>query len=428
MKAWFQKNYKTIITLSFLIPIITVAVVSISHVTQWYGISNPFTWAIYLSVGIEIAALSALAAISANMGNKIYFPFGIVTLIQFMGNIFFAYSFIDVTASSFKSWVELVSPLLEMTGVEPTDFIGHKRFLAFLSGGMLPLISLSFLHMLVKFSEEEKQVKLPVDDKKEENIEKIDASDLIGEISRVRLSEEDLALLEERLLRTKQKEDYEKLQKASLKDEVTLNDEEIMERAQKIEFKRIAERMKRIGEIQNEIRGNEDNSDDPVGALANSEYRLKDEEDEELIKMKNDYFKRQAQYIKEKEENIVNLDKQDEVLKKIESWESNEIDLTDEEIDQAIAEFNELEMLETLEESSPEPYLKAIELLEKLENEKIEQMYSIGEEDEIPEVDESWDVGVDPIDKDDEPVYQTESKELDNMLNIVDEVIEEKKK
>jgi len=425
MKVWFHKNYKTVIILAFLIPIITVAVVSISHVTQWYGISNPFTWAIYLSVGIEIAALSALAAISVNMGKKIYFPFGIVTLIQFIGNIFFAYSFIDVTASSFKSWVELVSPLLEMTGVEPTDFIGHKRFLAFFSGGMLPLISLSFLHMLVKFSEEENKVS----DKKEENIEKIDASDLIGEISRVRLSEEDLALLEERLLRTKPKEEYEKLQKASLKDDVTLSDEEIVERAQKIEFKRIAERMKRIGEIQNEIRGYEDESEDPVGALANSEHRLKVEEDDELIKMRNDYFKRQAQHMKEVEEdnNLLILEKQNEALKKIESWESDELNLTDEEIDQAIAEFNELEMLEALEESSPETYLNAIELLEKIENEKIEQMYSMGE-DEIPEVDEAWDVGVDPIDKDDDPVYQTDSKELDKMLDIVDDVIDEKKK
>jgi hypothetical protein len=405
MKVWFHNNYKTIIILAFLIPIITVAVVSISHVTQWYGISNPFTWAIYLSVGIEIAALSALAAISANMGKKIYFPFGIVTLIQFIGNIFFAYSFIDVTASSFKSWVELVSPLLEMTGVEPTDFIGHKRFLAFFSGGMLPLISLSFLHMLVKFSEEERQVEVIVDDKKEkEEPTKVDASDLIGEISRVRLSEEDLTLLEERLLHRKPKEEYEKLQKASLKDEVTLSDEEILERAQKIEFKRIAERMKKIGEIQNEIRGYEDDSEDPVGALANSEYRLEDEK-----------------------ENIVNLDKQDEVLKKIESWESNEIDLTDEEIDQAIAEFNQMEILEAMEESSPESYLNAIELLENLDKKTLEQTYSMGE-DEIPEVDESWDIGIDPIDKDDEPIYQTDSKELDKMLDIVDEAIDEKKK
>lgn len=406
MKVWFHNNYKTIIILAFLIPIITVAVVSISHVTQWYGISNPFTWAIYLSIGIEIAALSALAAISANMGKKIYFPFGIVTLIQFIGNIFFAYSFIDVTASSFKSWVELVSPLLEMTGVEPTDFIGHKRFLAFFSGGMLPLISLSFLHMLVKFSENEKQIENIVDDKKED-IEKIDASDLIGEISRVRLSEEDLSALEKHLLNppkpnetlVKAFDDYEKLQKASLKDEVTLSDEEIMERAHKIEFKRIAERMKKIGEIQNEIRGYEDNSEDPVGALANSEYRLKDDDnDDELNKMRSDYFKRQAEYMKETEEENVDIpDKKNEVLKKIESWESDEINLTDEEIDQAIAEFNEIELLEAIEDSSLEP-------------------------------DETWDIGVDPIDKDDNPIYQTDSKELDKMLDIVDDAIDEKKK
>ncbi len=93
MKNWFSRNYKTIIISAFLIPIITVALVSISHVTKWYGISNPVTWAIYLSIGIEIAALSALAAISANMGKKVYFPFGIVTLVQFIGNIYFAYSY-----------------------------------------------------------------------------------------------------------------------------------------------------------------------------------------------------------------------------------------------------------------------------------------------------------------------------------------------
>ena len=59
MKNWFSKNYKTLIISAFLIPIITVAVVSISHVTKWYGISNPLTWAAYLSIGIEIAANGA---------------------------------------------------------------------------------------------------------------------------------------------------------------------------------------------------------------------------------------------------------------------------------------------------------------------------------------------------------------------------------
>ena len=154
---WIQKNFRTIIYISFLVPILTVAFVSISHVTTWYGLSNPLSWAIYLSVGIEIAALSALAAISAQMGAKVYFPFGVVTLIQFIGNIFFAYQYIDINSESFKDWVDLVDPFVSYLGVESGDFVGHKRFLSLFAGGMLPIISLSFLHMLVKFEEEEKK-------------------------------------------------------------------------------------------------------------------------------------------------------------------------------------------------------------------------------------------------------------------------------
>ncbi len=197
MKNWIEKNYKTLIIAAFLVPIITVAIVSISHVTKWYGISNPVTWSVYLSIGIEIAALSALAAISANMGKKVYFPFAIVTLVQFIGNIFFAYSFIDINSQSFKDWVGLVSPFVEFMGVDPTDFVGHKRFLAFFAGGMLPIISLSFLHMLVKFTEEDR---LRESVTKENETPIIPSEDIVGEVSRIRLSEEDLAILEKHLL------------------------------------------------------------------------------------------------------------------------------------------------------------------------------------------------------------------------------------
>lgn len=216
MKNWFSRNYRAIIITAFLIPIITVAIVSISHVTMWYGLSNPVSWSLYLSIGIEIAALSALAAISANMGSKVYFPFIVVTLIQFIGNIFFAYSYIDINSKTFIDWVDLVSPLLEFMGVESDDYVSHKRFLALFAGGMLPIISLSFLHMLVKFTEEDrvKEEKLVETEHKklvddhiiEEEIEKykkdheqINASDLISEISRVRLSDKDLEILERTL-------------------------------------------------------------------------------------------------------------------------------------------------------------------------------------------------------------------------------------
>lgn len=200
---WIQKNFKTLIYISFLVPILAVAFVSISHVTTWYGITNPMSWAIYLSVGIEIAALSALAAISAQMGKKVYFPFGIVTLIQFIGNIFFAYQYIDINSEMFKDWVDLVDPVVSYIGVESGNMIAHKRFLSFFSGGMLPLISLSFLHMLVKFEEEEKNkvIKKLQDidiDKISKEAGKIEAS---AEGSKYTPTEDELKRIEEELIK-----------------------------------------------------------------------------------------------------------------------------------------------------------------------------------------------------------------------------------
>ena len=228
---WFQKNFKTIIYVAFLVPILTVAFVSISHVTKWYGLSNPFSWAIYLSVGIEIAALSALAAISAQMGKKVYFPFGIVTLIQFIGNIFFAYQYIDVTSQSFKDWVDLVDPIVSYLGVESGDPIGHKRFLALFSGGMLPIISLSFLHMLVKFEEEDKkkQSELPKTEEIDIDALSIEAGKQEALIvnEKYNPTEEDLKRLEEELIKLNE-------QKFGTLEEPTTSEEQINEPEKKV--------------------------------------------------------------------------------------------------------------------------------------------------------------------------------------------------
>jgi len=120
MKNWFSRNLTNIISLAFVIPILLVAFVSISHVTSFYGLSNPFTWAI------------------------------------------------------FQDWISMVGGLFENMGIEKTDLNSHKTVLAFLTGGLLPIISLTFAHMLVKFTEKNKEV---VEDIKteltEEDVQKI---------------------------------------------------------------------------------------------------------------------------------------------------------------------------------------------------------------------------------------------------------------
>ena len=135
----------------FLVPILLVAGISISHVVSWYNLANPISWAIYLSIAIEIGAMTALVAATNKIKGGVWFMFGLITFIQMIGNIFFCYKEIDETGELFKSWMELTGPVWEMMGSKANDVIAMKRWLAFLEGGLLPIISLTSLHFFTKY-------------------------------------------------------------------------------------------------------------------------------------------------------------------------------------------------------------------------------------------------------------------------------------
>lgn len=149
---WFKRNRDSIIKNSFLLPILLVVVMSINHVISWYKLGNPISWAIYLSIAIEIFALASVAAASINIKKgSIWFLFGLVTFIQVIGNIFFEYQYINVNDPTFLSWVEMIKPAFLDWNV-----IDHKRLLAIIQGGTLPIMSLTSLHFFIKFTEKEK--------------------------------------------------------------------------------------------------------------------------------------------------------------------------------------------------------------------------------------------------------------------------------
>jgi len=137
----------------FLIPIILVAGISISHVVSWYNIANPISWAIYLSIAIEVGAMTALVAATNKIKGGVWFMFGLITFIQMIGNIFYSYKQIDANGELFKSWMELTGPVWEMLGSKANDVIAMKRWLAFLEGGLLPVISLTSLHFFTKYDD-----------------------------------------------------------------------------------------------------------------------------------------------------------------------------------------------------------------------------------------------------------------------------------
>ena len=196
----------------FLVPILLVAGISISHVVSWYNIANPINWAIYLSIAIEVGAMTALVAATNRIKGGVWFMFGLVTLIQMIGNIFFSFKEIDSNGDLFKSWVELTSPLWEMLGSDPGDIVSQKRWLAFLEGGLLPIISLTSLHFFTKYdrnkTDEKKEVtEVPIITKPDEDITDEEYNNIINQFIkekkeeadkiRYRPTEEDLKKLDE---------------------------------------------------------------------------------------------------------------------------------------------------------------------------------------------------------------------------------------
>lgn len=154
---WIKDNP---IRFMFLIPILLVAVISISHVVSWYDLANPLSWAVYLSIAIEVGAMVALVAATNKIKGGVWFMFGLVTFIQMVGNIFFSFKEVDTDGYLFKSWIELTAPVWEVLGSDPADLTAMKRWLAFLEGGLLPIISLTSLHFFVKFDDNKPKVEI----------------------------------------------------------------------------------------------------------------------------------------------------------------------------------------------------------------------------------------------------------------------------
>ena len=115
-----------------------------------------------------------------------------------LGNIFFSFTYIDETSQTFQDWIAMVGGLFENMGIEKTDLNTHKTVLAFLTGGLLPIISLTFAHMLVKFTEKNKEAEEEKTDLNEDDIQKIIETQLEErEKEKWIPSQEDLNKLEE---------------------------------------------------------------------------------------------------------------------------------------------------------------------------------------------------------------------------------------
>jgi hypothetical protein len=112
--------------------------------------SNPKWLAVSLAIAFEVGAAASLAAIiTLEKMNKgmVWGLFILLTLMQAMGNTFYAYSHLE----NFTAWVELF-------GLQEEELIYQKRMLSIISGAVLPIVALGFIKSLVDYIKPESEV------------------------------------------------------------------------------------------------------------------------------------------------------------------------------------------------------------------------------------------------------------------------------
>lgn len=169
-----KQNSKIVWTIivSFLLVPLVVSVVSTIHVINFFALSNGFALALTLAMAFEIGALSALAGLVA-MGkinkNVVWFIFLILTAFQMMGNTYYAY---DLITQKMIDDPNLIKNWTELFGLVEEDQILVKRIIAILSGAILPIVSLSFLDLLVDYIRKTFGIEENKNNQIEESIEK----------------------------------------------------------------------------------------------------------------------------------------------------------------------------------------------------------------------------------------------------------------
>jgi hypothetical protein len=135
---------------SFVMLYLVVSIISTIHVIDFFLLSNPKWLAISLAICFEIGAAASLASlIVLEKMNKtvVWMLFIVLTLMQAMGNMYYSYSH----ANNYDQWMELF-------GLIEEEEIFQKRVLSFISGAILPLVSLGFIKSLVDYIKPEKEL------------------------------------------------------------------------------------------------------------------------------------------------------------------------------------------------------------------------------------------------------------------------------
>jgi hypothetical protein len=143
----FKNKSERTVFLAFIIPPLVISIISMIHVVSFFELSNTswLSWA--LAAAFEFASISALFALTALTKikkNTIWILFFAIVVMQVIGNMYHSYIHMEPANPDLLK-------LLSIIGADADALPWTLRILGFLQGGVLPIVSLTFIKALTEY-------------------------------------------------------------------------------------------------------------------------------------------------------------------------------------------------------------------------------------------------------------------------------------
>lgn len=162
---------KKILTILFSILYLSVGFVSTYHAINFFSISNEPWLAIILAVAFEVGQAAVLFSLLVSKSKKTmpWILMGVLTLVQVLGNIFSSYQYMVINNQDMiKYFTDSVLFYLQ----DPNPQV-NQVMISYITGAILPIVSLCMTSMVVDVSGVEKSNNndVTIEKSEEENTE-----------------------------------------------------------------------------------------------------------------------------------------------------------------------------------------------------------------------------------------------------------------
>lgn len=145
-KLIFKSKKEKWIFFAFIVPPLAISFISMLHMISLFETSNVYWMALSIAIAVELAAMSSLIAlVTLDKLNKttVWSIFGVLAALQILGNMY--HTFVNMSP-------EAAQTILNLLAIDSTPW--SIRLVNFIVGGILPVISLTFVKGIVDYFKE----------------------------------------------------------------------------------------------------------------------------------------------------------------------------------------------------------------------------------------------------------------------------------